>query len=156
MILRERLQWKENWHHQGNKFNINRWQRSHFWYNLINIISSISRRHTSQWRFWCRICRRRWRYAWFCTWFATLASPTWIRCNFWFNVYLLFYCSPQKDDLESPISDNYLNFALLRLWNLLFNFQIWCRLSLAGLSKIHFLGENFKIQIYCHFETLKK
>ena len=48
------------------------------------------------------------------------------------NFSILFYWSPQKDASESPISGIYFNFALPSLWNLLFNFGIWCRLSWAG------------------------
>ena len=46
-----------------------------------------------------------------------------------FNFRLFTARSPSKDALESAISDIYFNFALPSLWNLLFNFLIWCRLS---------------------------
>ena len=49
-----------------------------------------------------------------------------------FNFRLFTARSPSKDALESAISDIYFNFALPSLWNLLFNFWIWCRLSWAG------------------------
>ena len=52
---------------------------------------------------------------------ADISAPTLdVLCLF--NFSILFYRSPQKDALESPISDNYFNFALLSLWNLLFYF----------------------------------
>ena len=77
-------------------------------------------------------------------WPSKLILKVWLDVLSFFNFRFFIARSPSKGALEFPISDTYFNFALLSLCNLLFYFQIWCRLSCIGaLANLRMESEDF-------------